>query len=70
MASARRLRPPGVDRWYNMADPGDLVAAQELGGRFPVDRHGTTSIGLVDFHTLGGYLREGTAVAGMAPYVS
>ncbi|MEU5757249.1 hypothetical protein [Streptomyces sp. NPDC047829] len=67
----RGTRPPGVDHWYNMADPGDLVALpKELGGRFPVDRHGTTSIGLVDFHTLGGYLREGTAVAGMAPYVS
>ncbi|MFD4559067.1 serine peptidase [Streptomyces sp. NPDC058469] len=69
--AGRGSRPPGVNRWYNVADPGDLVALpKKLGGRFPVDRHETTHIGLVDFHTLGGYLSEGTAVAGLAAYVS
>lgn len=50
-------RPPGVKRWINLADPGDIVAVPlRLGDRFPVDLHDTCVIGKVDFHTLGAYL--------------
>jgi hypothetical protein len=62
-------RPPGVGRWVNIADPGDLVAVpRRLGDRFPVDRHDEAYLGVVDFHTMGGYLACGLTAAAVAPY--
>jgi hypothetical protein len=56
-ANGQGVRPPGVKKWINVADKGDLVAVPiELGGRFDVDRHLAVSIGFADFHTFGGYL--------------
>ncbi|MFF1325085.1 hypothetical protein ACFVZZ_37475 [Streptomyces chartreusis] len=64
-------RSPGVRRWVNIADAGDLVAVPpELGGRFPVEEHATTDIGLFDPHTLGGYLASGLTAAAIAPYLT
>lgn len=60
-------RPPGVRRWVNVADRGDLVALPiEFGGRFPVDAHGTARLGLWDPHTLGGYLSDATVADAIA----
>ncbi|MGA5699099.1 serine peptidase [Peterkaempfera bronchialis] len=67
----RGARPPGVARWVNLADPGDLVALPpRLGGRFPVDRHEEAYIGRMDFHTLGGYLGSGLTATAMAAYAT
>ena len=61
--------PAGVARWVNIADPGDIVAVPaRLGDRFPIDRHDDAYLGLVDFHTLGGYLACGLTAAAIAPY--
>ncbi|MFF4433872.1 hypothetical protein ACFYZ4_32540 [Streptomyces sp. NPDC001513] len=63
-------RPPGVGRWVNIADVGDLVALPpELGGLFAVDAHQNTDIGLFDPHTLGAYLSNGMAAAAIAAYL-
>ncbi|MFI0795874.1 hypothetical protein ACH4OY_24790 [Micromonospora rubida] len=65
----RAHRPPGVRRWVNIADPGDLVATPaRLGGRFDVDLHAEAHIGRVDFHTMRGYLSCGLVAAAIAPY--
>ncbi|MEY9874195.1 hypothetical protein ABH931_003689 [Streptacidiphilus sp. MAP12-33] len=62
----RGSRPPGVGRWVNLADRGDLVAVpRRLGDRFPVDEHDETSIGRLDFHTLGSYLASGRTVTAL-----
>jgi len=67
----RGERPPGVRRWVNIADPGDLVAIpKRLGDRFPVDLHAEAYLGAVDFHTLGGYLACGVTATAIFPYVS
>ncbi|GCD99658.1 hypothetical protein [Embleya hyalina] len=52
-------RPPGVSRWVNLADPGDIVAIPPRGiGRafanVDVDDH--TEIGIFDFHFAKNYL--------------
>ncbi|MGN9837821.1 hypothetical protein ACTMTI_06845 [Nonomuraea sp. H19] len=63
------LRPPGVGRWVNLADPGDFVAVpRRLGDRFPVDRHDEAFIGLVNPHTLNGYLGTALTATTIAPY--
>jgi hypothetical protein len=58
-----RLRPtpagrlPGVKRWVNIADIGDLVAIpRRLGGRFATDDDYEETIGLFDFHRVRKYL--------------
>ncbi|MEV0235238.1 hypothetical protein [Nonomuraea sp. NPDC050786] len=62
-------RPPGVARWVNLADPGDLVAVpQRLGDRFPVDLHDEAFIGLGKFHSLSGYLGIALTATTIAPY--
>jgi hypothetical protein len=64
-------RPSGVRRWVNLADPGDLVAVpKRLGDRFPVDLHDEAYLGVVDFHTLGGYLACGVTAAAIMPYAN
>lgn len=55
-----RERPPAVQRWVNLADPGDLVAIPEGGVSkdftgVDMDRH--TLAGAFDFHRATGYLR-------------
>ncbi|WP_433824668.1 hypothetical protein ACQP2E_21230 [Actinoplanes sp. CA-015351] len=68
--NGKAMRPAGVGRWVNIADPGDLVALPiELGGRFPVDHHDTAYIGKVDFHTLGGYLSSGLTAGALHAYL-
>ncbi|WP_060887177.1 hypothetical protein [Streptomyces caniscabiei] len=53
----RGPRPPGVRRWVNIADPGDVVAIpRPLQPHFDLDEDIETSIGLLDFHTSAGYL--------------
>ncbi|MFC4072781.1 hypothetical protein [Actinoplanes subglobosus] len=65
----RGARPPGVGRWVNIADPGDIIAVpKELGGRFDVDLHSGTHIGVLQFHTMAAYLRSGLTAAAIAPY--
>jgi len=58
-----RLRPapagrlPGVKRWVNIADIGDLVAIpRRLGDRFATDDDHEETIGLFDFHRVRKYL--------------
>lgn len=58
-----RLRPapdgrlPGVRRWVNIADIGDLVAIpRRLGDRFATDDDHEETIGLFDFHRVRKYL--------------
>jgi hypothetical protein len=64
------IRPPGVGRWVNIADRGDLVAVPaRLGDKFPVDLHEETYLGAVDFHTFGGYLRTGLVALAIDPYL-
>jgi hypothetical protein len=59
----RGSKPPGVERWFNLADQGDLVAippggvAKSFSGVHE-DLHGT--IAPFDFHKLTNYLRCST----------
>ena len=55
----RGARPPGVARWVNLADPGDLVAVPRFGvsRRFAdvdVDEHSV--VHAFDFHLVSNYL--------------
>ena len=51
-------RPPGVRRWVNVADVGDLVAIPaKLGTKFTgVDLDAEQSIALFEYHDVGCYL--------------
>ncbi|GAA2205606.1 hypothetical protein GCM10009850_010640 [Nonomuraea monospora] len=51
-------RPPGVRRWVNLADVGDIVAVpRELTRRFAgVEQGDPLTIGRIDFHRAKGYL--------------
>jgi len=54
-------RPPGVRRWVNVADPGDIVAvpAGGIGDRVAgVDRDIPIAAGIWEFQTAGAYLRS------------
>jgi hypothetical protein len=56
----RGARPPGVQAWINLADPGDLVALPPRGisSRFSgVDLDDEAVIHAFDFHRVGRYLR-------------
>ena len=65
----RGARPPGVGRWVNIADIGDVVAVpRRLGDRFPVDLHDEVNLGKIDFHTLGGYLSCAPTAAAIMAY--
>ena len=57
----RGTRPPGVQTWINLADPGDLVALPPHGisNRFSgVNQDEHTVIHAFDFHLVGNYLRS------------
>jgi hypothetical protein len=54
-APAGRL--PGVRRWVNIADVGDLMAIpRRLGDQFPTDADHEETTGLFDFHRVRKYL--------------
>lgn len=61
-------RPPGVRRWVNIADPGDIVAVPRGLARYfdGVDADLTTPIGVFDFHKVTGYLSCTTTAAALA----
>ncbi|MFH9061243.1 hypothetical protein ACH4GM_08525 [Streptomyces coeruleorubidus] len=59
--NGRGRRPPGVRRWVNLADPGDLVAIPPGGVEAKFDgvdseRSGTVAIHTFDFHLVANYL--------------
>ena len=60
-----RARPPGVTRWINLADPGDVIAIPrgDIPRRFTgATDHPTKQIGLFSYHQATKYL-AGTATA-------
>ncbi|MFD5861489.1 hypothetical protein [Streptomyces chartreusis] len=66
-------RPPGVGRWVNLADPGDLVAIPEKGmgvafSGVDVDRH--TLIDAFDFHKVRNYLSARQVVATLSSHLN
>jgi hypothetical protein len=64
-----RGKPPGVRRWVNLADVGDLVALPRigLGQAFTgVAQDIPVTIGTWDFHTVGAYLRAPTVREALA----
>ncbi|WP_147982197.1 hypothetical protein [Streptomyces sp. MS191] len=68
---AKGERPPGVARWINIADVGDIVAVpRDLSGRFPgIDEHHEVSLGLVASHKATRYLAAPKVAATVAPYL-
>lgn len=62
------LRPPGVRRWVNIADVGDIVAQpRDLPGRFPgIDAHHEVALGLVASHRATQYLARTEVAAELA----
>ena len=65
-------RPPGVARWMNIADPGDLIAVPRfLSTSFNgVDADLETSIHTFDFHRAASYLKSPTTIAAISPYLT
>ncbi|HZD14670.1 MAG TPA: serine peptidase, partial [Pseudonocardiaceae bacterium] len=61
-------RPPGVRRWINIAEPGDVIAIPRRLTRFfdGIDADLTTSIGVFNFHKVTGYLSCTTTAAALA----
>lgn len=67
--AGRGHRPPGVRRWVNIADPGDLVALPRSGlaGCFDgVDTDLRAPIGVFGFHKVADYLACSTTAAAVA----
>ncbi|MFE9122071.1 hypothetical protein [Streptomyces sp. NPDC007172] len=64
-------RPPGVRRWVNLSDHGDIVAIpRPFKQRFPsVDLDLTDSIAPFDFHRASPYLRSAAVASTLAPYL-
>lgn len=70
LREGRGARPPGVGRWVNLADAGDLVAVPPgLDKVYPVDVDDVCDTGW-GFHGLGGYLANGLTAAAIVPYLS
>ncbi|MGH8909608.1 MAG: hypothetical protein ACRD0K_24740 [Egibacteraceae bacterium] len=67
----RGARPPGVARWVNLADPGDLIAIpRPLTRRFArVDADDERSIHAFAFHRVARYLACPATHAHLAPYL-
>ena len=68
----RGARPPGVTRWVNLADPGDLVAVPRHGisRRFvgvEVDEHSV--VHAFDFHLVSNYLSCAKLVSTLAEHI-
>ncbi|MGV9902275.1 hypothetical protein ACWDU8_07235 [Streptomyces sp. NPDC003388] len=70
--TARGARPPGVKRWVNLAETGDLVAVpRPLSDRFDgVDTDENVYMAPADCHTMGMYLSCGMVAAAIAPYLA
>jgi len=70
-ADGRNSRAPGVARWINLADPGDLVAIpRHLGRRFPgIDLDREDLIHAFDFHRVANYLAATATRAVLVPYL-
>ncbi len=68
----RGARPPGVRRWVNLAEAGDLIAVpRPLSSRFDgVHTDEVVHMAPVDCHTMGMYLSCGMVAAAIAPYVA
>ncbi|MET9382104.1 serine peptidase [Streptomyces sp. NPDC002928] len=66
------LRPPGVRRWVNIADVGDIVAVpRDLPSRFPgIDAHYEVSLGLVASHKATRYLAQPEVARELGPLLS
>ncbi len=64
----RGRRPPGVRRWINIADPGDIIAVPRgLATSFTgIGADLTTPIGVFNFHKVTGYLSCTTTAAALA----
>ncbi|SDM74038.1 hypothetical protein [Allokutzneria albata] len=63
-------RPPNVERWINIADPGDIVAIPRgLASRFDgIAADLETSINVFDFHKVSNYLACSTTSAAVAGF--
>lgn len=68
---AKGKRPPGVRRWVNIADIGDIVAIpRDLPGCFPgIDVHHEVSLGAVVSHKATRYLARPEVADEVAPYL-
>jgi hypothetical protein len=70
---AHHGRPPGVSRWANLADPGDLVALPRRGlprSFTDVDADVEASIHWLDFHTAANYLASDALAALLRQYAA
>lgn len=67
-AHGKGQRPPGVQRWINIADPGDFIAIPHGLHRYfdGIDTDLTTPIGVFNFHKVTGYLSCATTAAALA----
>jgi hypothetical protein len=66
----RAARPPGVQRWVNIADHGDFIAVpKRLSDRCDVDEEYGVSIHPVDFHRVASYLGCSRLAMILAPYL-
>jgi hypothetical protein len=70
-ASRRGAKPPGVARWLNVADAGDLVAAPaSLARTFDgVTQLADITIGPVAFHAATSYLSHPSVATQLVPYL-
>jgi hypothetical protein len=68
----RGARPPGVRKWINYADVGDLIAipTKGIGRSFDnVDDDRETAIAMVDFHRAKSYLSAKKVGTSLAPHL-
>lgn len=68
----QRGRPPGVQRWINITDPGDLIAipAGAIRQRFTgLTTDLTNAIAAFDFHRATNYLTCAPLAAALATYL-
>jgi hypothetical protein len=69
-ADSRAAKPPGVTRWVNITDPGDLIAIPPNGVRDSfagLDEDHLDAIHAFDFHLAVNYLRCATLAVALGP---
>ncbi|MEU6745161.1 hypothetical protein ABZ914_02925 [Spirillospora sp. NPDC046719] len=67
-----RRKPPGVNRWINITDPGDIIAIPPGGVRTrfaEVTSDLANAIGAFDFHRSTTYLKNAVTAAALTPYL-
>ncbi|MFJ6368560.1 hypothetical protein ACIQK5_10325 [Streptomyces virginiae] len=70
LRAGRGAKPPGVERWVNIADVGDVVAVPTgLAAVFDIDHEETCDLGW-GVHGLGSYLSQGLVAAAATPYLA